>query len=95
MTRSLCVAPHAPPEPEWLPGLQDATDALYGALVAATGHSDRASVDLDAIGRELGLRPLTWRVALCVLRERGLIVCRHEPDAFHLAEILLPPGEQY
>lgn len=76
-----------------LPRLDDAMSRLLTALRGASGDSMRAVVDLDEIARELGMKPLTLRIALVGLRVRGEIAVLHSPDRFERVTVSFPPSE--
>lgn len=88
-----CGRRTVPLPPPRLPGLDDALNRVYGLLVASCGHSGRATVDLEEVARELGMRALTVRIALAGLRLAGEIEAEHSPERFETVTITLPtPG---
>jgi hypothetical protein len=89
---ALCpsCARYVPIPPPRLPGLDDALLRVYGLLVASCGQSNRATVDLEEVARELGMRPLTVRIAIAGLRLSGEIEAEHAPERFERMTISLP-----
>jgi hypothetical protein len=88
-----CRVLYGPVPGEQLHGLADAEERFLEALVAACEPSGRAIVDLAEIAREIGLRDLTWRIALISLRLRGEVSVIHSPERFETATVVLPPVE--
>jgi hypothetical protein len=92
MTKCACRVLYGEPAAERLHGVAAAETSLLEALTAACGPSRRATVDLAQIAGRLGLRDLTWRIALLGLRVRGEVEVSHSPERFETATITLPPG---
>lgn len=76
-----------------LPIPEEDVRRVYGALAAVCGRSGRGVTDLRWVGKSLGLRPISLRLALAEARVRGWIHVEHDPANFERVTVYLPLSE--